>query len=179
MKIAISSLLALSLTLLCSAVYANPDSTNSAEDYQEVTWDDLMPKDWIPTMPEEPAYDEFGSEGDEFGGGFGFANQIQDAPIVDALNNKKIKIPGYVLPTKYSDKGVLEFLLVPYMGACIHVPPPPSNQMVYVTSEEPYDLAELWQPVWISGVMQAKTSMTEYATVGYLIENPLIELYEY
>ena len=48
------------------------------------------------------------------------------------LNGKRIRMPGYLLPLEFSEEGVRDFLLVPYVGASIHVPPPPANQFVMV-----------------------------------------------
>jgi len=52
-----------------------------------------------------------------------------------ALDNTEIEMAGFVLPLKFKNKKVVEFLLVPWIGACIHTPPPPPNQIVHVTSE--------------------------------------------
>ena len=52
------------------------------------------------------------------------------------LNGKSIRIPGYLLPLEFKDKGVTEFLLVPWVGACIHTPPPPPNQIVHVVLDK-------------------------------------------
>jgi hypothetical protein len=44
-----------------------------------------------------------------------------------ALVGSSIRMPGYVLPLEFKDRKVVEFLLVPTVGACIHTPPPPAN----------------------------------------------------
>ena len=49
-------------------------------------------------------------------------------------------------------------MLVPYVGACIHVPPPPPNQLVYVTTDKPWDTMTLWEPVWVTGEIIVKIS---------------------
>ena len=71
-----------------------------------------------------------------------------------------------------------EFLLVPYFGACIHVPPPPSNQIVHVRSEIGVKLEELYQPYWIEGQMQVKPSTSELADAGYQMDAEKIYIYE-
>ena len=50
-------------------------------------------------------------------------------------------MPGYLLPLEFSGKLVSEFLLVPWVGACIHTPPPPPNQIVHVKTDKPIELA--------------------------------------
>jgi hypothetical protein len=62
------------------------------------------------------------------------------------------KLPGYIVPLEVSEEGrTTEFLLVPYYGACIHVPPPPSNQIVHIFSEMGVRVEDLYQPYWIEG----------------------------
>ena len=74
-----------------------------------------------------------------------------DKTLVFDLDKKTIKLPGYVLPLDFDGKQVKSFLLVPSVGACIHVPPPPPNQMVFVKSNKPFVSEELYAPVWITG----------------------------
>ena len=69
-----------------------------------------------------------------------------------------VRIPGFALPLEHKDMGVKEFLLVPYVGACIHVPPPPPNQTVYVSLKEAYTVKDLYEPVWITGRLSIKTT---------------------
>jgi hypothetical protein len=67
---------------------------------------------------------------------------------------KKVRLPGYLLPLDVEDGAITEFLLVPTIGACIHTPPPPPNQMVYVRYEPGFANASLYTPVWISGELR-------------------------
>ena len=69
------------------------------------------------------------------------------------LEGQVVRIPGYALPLEQSPDGVTEFLLVPYVGACIHVPPPPANQIVHAALDAAYRLEGLFQPVWITGTI--------------------------
>jgi len=75
-----------------------------------------------------------------------------------ALDGQLVRIPGYALPLEHIDTGVKELLLVPYVGACIHVPPPPANQTIYVTLEDAYIARTLYEPVWITGRMYIKST---------------------
>ena len=113
---------------------------------------------------------------------------------VDALNRRVdeeldgqiVRIPGYALPLEFAGIAVKELLLVPYFGACIHVPPPPPNQMVFVTLDEPYVVTELFAPVWITGRMNVERSTTSLAYVdgrasletGYTLTGTGIEPYK-
>lgn len=78
--------------------------------------------------------------------------------VVPELDGKQVKLPGYLLPLEFDQKKVTEFLLVPWFGACIHTPPPPPNQIVFVTIEEGYGNLEQFAPVWVWGEMQVKSA---------------------
>lgn len=146
-----------------------------SEDYKEVSWDDLMPADWVPPMPQEQDLFEL----EESIANLDFSVKTEFAPIVKALDQQKLKLPGYMIPIKFNASSVSEFLLVPYMGACIHTPPPPENQIVYVSLKKPIETSDMWEPVWVSGVMKAQISMTDIATAGYQMTDAVTEKYEY
>ena len=74
------------------------------------------------------------------------------------LDGQMVRIPGYALPLEHIGTGVKELLLVPYLGACIHVPPPPANQTIYVTLEDTYIARTLYEPVWITGRIYIKST---------------------
>ncbi len=104
--------------------------------------------------------------------------QAPDAPVVKSLDGQQVKIPGYIVPLEVSEEGrTTEFLLVPYYGACIHVPPPPSNQIVHVFSEMGVRVEDLYQPYWIEGKMQVRASSSELADAGYQMEAEKIYAY--
>ncbi|HEX9451631.1 MAG TPA: DUF3299 domain-containing protein [Burkholderiales bacterium] len=69
------------------------------------------------------------------------------------LNGQILRLPGYLLPLEFSGKQVSEFLLVPWVGACIHTPPPPPNQIVHVKPEKPVEMSGMFAPVWVTGQM--------------------------
>ena len=97
--------------------------------------------------------------------------QIGTFNVVEALDGKLVRIPGFVLPFEYSESGkITEFLLVPYFGACIHTPPPPPNQMVYVTSKKPADLGKRWNPIWAIGILRAKKNLNDLGDAAYTLE---------
>lgn len=71
--------------------------------------------------------------------------------VVEELDGKVVRIPGYLLPLEFSGKKVTEFLLVPWVGACIHTPPPPPNQIVHVKPDQPVEMTGMFVPVWVTG----------------------------
>ncbi len=83
------------------------------------------------------------------------------------LNGKLVRIPGYLLPLEFSGKQVTEFLLVPWVGACIHTPPPPPNQIVHVKSDKPFEMNGNFDAVWVTGRITADAAKKSvYLTDG-------------
>jgi len=111
--------------------------------------------------------------------------QALASAVNPALDGKMIRLPGYVLPIEFKGKQVTEFLLVPWVGACIHTPPPPPNQIVHVKSDKPLDINGTFDAVWVTGRMVAGTSrqsvyITDGATdldIGYSLRATNVERY--
>jgi len=137
----------------------------------EITWDDLIP----PGVP----YSEIVAAGE-----MDETNDIWQ-PIFDenatklnpVLDGAYIKMPGYIIPIDQSTDGVNSFVLVPYVGACLHTPPPPANQLVFVTTNKPWPSDNLWDAVWVTGQMQHELQSTEVAETGYLLKAEEMETY--
>jgi hypothetical protein len=88
--------------------------------------------------------------------------------VVRRYDGRRVRIVGYVVPLDYDGTKVMIFLLVPYFGACIHVPPPPPNQIVYVLANEGIDLGgDLSVPVRVTGTLTTLETVTEFAEVSY------------
>lgn len=109
----------------------------------------------------------------------------QDTVVDDRLDGQFIRLPGYALPLEYDGAAIQEFLLVPYVGACVHVPPPPQNQMVFVKLSEPFIVTDLFTPVWITGRVSIKRTDTIVplsdgkapVTSGYVVDVAKVEPY--
>jgi hypothetical protein len=71
------------------------------------------------------------------------------------------------------------FVLVPYVGACIHVPPPPPNQLVFVTAQDPWPNDDLWEAVWVTGEISHAIQQTEVAQTGYALLADAMEVYQW
>ena len=74
----------------------------------------------------------------------------------DELLDQSVRIPGYLLPLEINDQKAVEFLLVPTVGACIHTPPPPANQMVHVRYPGGFAIEGLYTPIWVNGKLLAE-----------------------
>jgi hypothetical protein len=99
----------------------------------------------------------------------------QPPRVVADLNGKRVKIGGYVVPLDFEQTTVKEFLLVPFVGACIHVPPPPANQIVYVKSDKGFEIGAIFDPVTVTGTMKTETAFTGLADAGYSIDAESVE----
>jgi hypothetical protein len=81
--------------------------------------------------------------------------------VVDSLNGLYIRMIGYLLPLDFEGKKGVEFLLVPWVGACIHTPPPPPNQIVYIKFDKGFETTSRFAPVWIEGPLLTKSITKE------------------
>lgn len=102
----------------------------------------------------------------------------QDVELVTQWVGDRVRLPGYVVPLDFDGSKVTGFLLVPYMGACIHVPPPPPNQIVYVHTKEPIEIDEIFEAVYATGRFEADLMSTGLAEVGYRIVDATVSPYE-
>ncbi|MGD9507334.1 MAG: DUF3299 domain-containing protein [Geminicoccaceae bacterium] len=102
----------------------------------------------------------------------------QDVELVTEWVGDRVRLPGYVVPLDFDGSKVTGFLLVPYMGACIHVPPPPPNQIVYVHTKEPIEIDEIFEAVYATGRFEADLMSTGLAEVGYRIVDATVQPYE-
>jgi hypothetical protein len=142
-----------------------------------VDWDALLPdreKANFNTEPPPPIHDYLGERG-------AAARQTGSAAVNPKLGETKIKIPGFVVPLVVNDNGaVSEFFLVPYFGACIHVPPPPPNQIVYVKlAGGGIQLGAPEDAYWVTGILHTQTNGTSLARSSYTLDASRMELYKY
>jgi len=154
-------------------------------DLTEILWDDLIPDDFV--QPENPFNTMMPEEIDKLMDGSDESNaelaRLQEAfdyaPVVDELDGKRVKLPAYITPLEYNDQFTIkEFLLVPYVGACIHSPPPPSNQIVHALSQEELEFKGLYDPVWAIGTIRTESVVSDLAESGYSLEVEKILPYE-
>jgi hypothetical protein len=94
------------------------------------------------------------------------------------LDGKAIKIPGFMVPLEDSQKEVSEFLLVPSPQACIHVPPPPPNQMVYVKMKKGSNTQVAFGPIWVYGQLNLVPQKSMYGEASFELIGDGIEAYK-
>jgi uncharacterized protein len=148
---------------------------------RELKWDDLLPESErlappAPSQRIQPLFD------DESGPA---AVQEGSAQVNSQLDGLMVKLPGFMVPIRFTalpgkeDGGyVSEFLLVPYFGACIHMPPPPPNQIVHVKMAPPRQMQSMYDPVWVTGKLSTRRVNSDLADAAYSIAGEKIEMYE-
>lgn len=176
----------LCLTLLLLLPATASSTLINGQAITQMTWDELMPADYTLSLEDlfgdiDPytldLMDDFSPEAERMLDNM--MRVLASAPIVPELDQKMIRIPGFVVPLEYSEDTVSRFFLVPYFGACIHVPPPPSNQIIDIHFEPGTRVESLYDAVWITGLLTTETFSHDMGTAGYRIEAFRIEPYEY
>lgn len=95
-----------------------------------------------------------------------------------ALDGKRVSIPGFMVPLEDDAESVTEFLLVPYAGACIHVPPPPPNQIVHVLLSNRGKVKMTFvDPIIVTGVLKISTVQSPYGDVSYDLAADVVASY--
>lgn len=136
-----------------------------------LTWPDLMPADYR-LESVLAGYDVAGLSDTDYEAVRmlrEIERELEQAPVVRELDGKWVRLPGYALPLEYAGELVTEFLLVPFYGACIHVPPPPLNQVVYVIAEGGVEVRKLFDTLWVVGRLSAKRTDSEWGDAGYTL----------
>ena len=164
--------------LVCSGLLLA--SVASAEPKQ-LTWDELVPFNGDALMsldgPQKgpdtyvPPHDESSFDGELFP-----ESPVYPMNVVEHLDGQEVRLPGYIVPLDLDSAGnVTEFFLVPYVGACVHLPPPPPNQIVYVIPDTALRLETMWETFWIEGTMSTEQHASDIGLAGYTIRASKIE----
>lgn len=144
--------------------------TLRAEEIVDLRWEDLLPEGQTsipPSLRGVLPHDESGLA----------ASQPRSTGVRTDWNGRIVRLLGFMVPIENEGTGVTAFILVPYVGACIHVPPPPANQLVFVTTPEPYESKGLFEPVNVTGMFGTASTSTQLAEIGYALSAENIEPY--
>jgi hypothetical protein len=138
-----------------------------------ITWDDLVPPEGrlesifgeggppMSLSDDDPLAQEMMAK---------LEKMYRDAPVAKQLDNTLVRLAGFAIPLDVVDGKATSLLLVPYFGACIHEPPPPSNQIVYVTIPSGARIERAFDVVWVTGTLRTRGNATRYAQAGYTLE---------
>lgn len=137
--------------------------------YRDITWAELLPKGWNPMTAFKGV--DFSKLRDNDPRATAALEKIKeawnDAPVEATLSGQRIRLPGFAIPLERKGELTSEYLLVPYFGACIHVPPPPSNQMIHVIARKPARRLNTMDPVWVRGTLLIHRADTGMGMAGY------------
>lgn len=162
----------------------------SASTFKTIDWDSLIPEEDLNALLNPPNYlDQL--EDDIFEDQIAeqlqidFDSAIDDryqqalvsTKIIQGLDGQSVRIPGFVVPVEFDEESITEFFLVPYFGACIHSPPPPPNQIIYVHAPDGLQLNTLYDPFWISGILNTTLVENYMATSAYSMQMKAYEAY--
>lgn len=162
-------------------------------EYEPILWVDLLPAEDLQALLNPPPIVHYPSEegparqslsrndAGEFmaPGEDPFEKALVSTNVKPEMNDINVRLPGFVVPLEYDDKQrVTEFFLVPYFGACIHTPPPPPNQIVFVSYPSGLELPSIYQPFNVDGRLLTGITENFTATSAYRIEAAAISPYE-
>jgi hypothetical protein len=155
------------------------ESPAAASVFREITWEELVPAHWDPAKDMRELNRGILSDADPRAqAAMKKLREIWDnAPTNPAIDGQKVRIPGYVVPLEESKAGMKEFLLVPYFGACIHTPPPPSNQILHVLPAKPAQSLRSMDTIWVSGTVRVARHDSYMGASSYRLEATRIEPY--
>ena len=157
------------LLVSLSALGLTP-SVALADDYIDLDWKDLVPKGQAFIPPQLQSLIDHDQAPMS-------SQQPQASGVRSDWNGQVVRLPGFIVPIDYSGTGVTAFILVPFVGACVHVPPPPANQLVFVTTSEPYESSGLYEPVNVIGMFGVSALSTHIADIAYALSADQIEPY--
>jgi hypothetical protein len=150
--------------------------------YREAQWQELVPASWHPEKLFEGINPDELTDGDPraIAAMAEVIREWQNAPVNQELQGQRIKLPGYVAPLDWERDGELkEFLLVPYFGACIHVPPPPANQIIYIKMGKALTGIQSMDAIWVYGTLALERNDSgSMGASGYSMVVDKVELYE-
>lgn len=95
------------------------------------------------------------------------------------LHKKRVRMPGFIVPLSDDLTALKEFLLVPNAQACIHVPPPPPNLIVYSILDRAIPIDKVSNPSWLEGTLLIETSESEYGEASYKMLVEKLEEYKF
>jgi len=152
----------------------------------ETDWLELMPESDQKALEQMPEIDHDSPEAmgtfTEKGGmkqAKGLPAVMYSNKTVAAMNGRQIRLGGYPVPLETDAKGNSTlFFLVPYPGACIHVPPPPPNQLVLVRYPKGLKLDDIYTPLWVNGTLKIEKVSNDLADAAYAMDAARVRVVE-
>jgi len=167
-----SLVLTISVMLFAGSLSVSGDDKPADGKPKVIYWQDLMPEneDIVLEALQKQQESTMGALSHSMGAG-GAQRQLKSFNVVQDYDGQKVKLPGFVVPLEFSPTGeVSEFLFVPYQGACVHLPPPPPNQIVYAKAKEKTYFGDMWSPIWLIGTMRTEQYLNDMGDAAYTLE---------
>ncbi len=164
--------------ILLATLFVCSGLVHAAEKLPETDWLSLMPKSDQKALEAMPEITHNTPEGDgnfTHKGGLkqskGLPAVMYSTKTVPEMDGKNIRIGGYPVPLETDAKGrATSFFLVPYPGACIHVPPPPPNQMILIRYPKGLKLDDIYTPLWAIGTLKIEKVSNDMADAAYAMD---------
>lgn len=167
-------------------------TAETEQQYTTIEWIELMPADDLEALLNPPdilmgiedgseldSIDNLGAISESDPSAEKFYKALKSDRVVETYNGKSIRLPGFVVPLANDENNnVTEFFIVPYFGACLHLPPPPPNQIIFVKTDNGFQLESLQNPFWFEGVLSIEQSERELGTSAYRLNLDSQYLYE-
>ncbi|MRI32237.1 hypothetical protein EOPP23_04420 [Endozoicomonas sp. OPT23] len=172
---AVTALLSLGIS---SQAYSNqvkkePVVKEKKQKISEITWEALMPP------PEQSMIDRFNAGKLSQEEAMDYMEELGQIPV-QKLNSRYVKIPGYLVPLNLDkNQKATELLLVPSAGSCVHVPPPPPNQTIFVRFKKGIKVTDAgYVPYWLTGTLKVEKGESKYTDTLYAMTVDKIEEYK-
>ena len=163
-----------------------------AANYEEIDWVALTPEDDLSALLNRPEFlndiadgsaadsvDDFASKQLEDEQAQRYQQALVSTRVIEAFDGKAIRIPGFIVPLEQNDEQkATAFFVVPYFGACLHMPPPPPNQILYVEYKEGIAVENLYDPYWFEGTVKIDNHESALGTSAYSLVLDSFALYE-
>lgn len=183
--------------LLCSTILVLVQllfslTVNAQRQYIDIEWTELIPTDDLEVLLNPPDY-LFDIEDRAENDNMNTLNEVspndivtkkyqqalKSTRIVKKFDGESIRIPGFIVPIEVdNNQKVTQFFIVPYFGACLHMPPPPPNQIIFVNYSTGIKLASLYDAFWFEGVVTIDTTDSNLGKSAYSMRLNKVYPYE-
>jgi uncharacterized protein len=152
-----------------------------AEKYKTIEWTDLLPKKDLEALTNGPEIEHNTPEvtaklnmnntaSKQKGPQSPFDRAMVSTAVKPEFNNQRIRLISYIVPLEFdAEQKTTEFFLVPYYGACIHVPPPPPNQLIHVVYPKGFLQEDLQLPYWVEGTLHTQQITKDTTVAAYTL----------
>lgn len=151
------------LAITGHGAWAQNDAVSPGEKsaFMTVEWADLIPPEVLESLLKSP-----GAEEDD-----PYRRAFAPTDVNPAMDGQKIRIPGFVVPLEFDEEQTIsQFFLVPYFGACLHMPPPPPNQIILVDAPEGVKMTAIYEPFWLEGEVSTVITDNGMAKSAYTMQ---------